>query len=102
MNTAYVGKQQRRDLSPRQPQSAALDYASPGVRFKPPCDFRGALRQATFAVGVGLLVFGETVAWGNNRGWSDNIGAWAGIGAGLIAWMVPWPGRLGRKRDMER
>jgi hypothetical protein len=75
-----------------------LDYASPGIRARPPFDFAGALRQATFALGVGLLVFGITVTWGNERAWSENIGAFTGIGAGLIALTISWPGRLGRRR----
>jgi hypothetical protein len=98
MNTAYVDKTTGHDLLPPPQASAALDYASPGIRAKPPFDFTGALRQAIVALGVGLLVFGLTVTWGNERAWSENIGAFTGIGAGLIALTISWPGRLGRRR----
>lgn len=98
MNTVYVDKTMERDVLPPPQASAALDYASPGIRARPPFDFAGALRQATFALGVGLLVFGISVTWGSERAWSENIGAFTGIGAGLIALTISWPGRLGRRR----
>jgi hypothetical protein len=100
MNTAYVDKTVQHDVPQPAPlqASSALDYASPGIRSQPPFDFVGALRQTIFALGVGLLVFGVMVCWGSERAWSENVGAFGGIGAGPIAWTIPWPGRLGRKR----
>src|SRR4051794_13616294 len=92
VNTSYVDRSQEPlDVQQSRAAPADLDYASPGTRLKPPFDYVGFIRQTVFAIGVGLLVFGETVSWGNNRAWSDDAGAWSGFGAGLIAWMIPWP-----------
>jgi hypothetical protein len=99
MDTAYVDRtHERAALPPVAPQpAAALDYASPGMRLREPFDWPGAIRQFFFALGVGLLTFAIFSVWGD-RPWSDDGCGWAGVGAGLIALTMPWPGRFGRRR----
>jgi len=104
MDTAYVDRTADREL-PHVPAStsmvstsAGLEYASPGIRFREPFDWGGAVRQLGFALGVGLFAFAVFSVWGE-RPWVDNGCAFAGFGAGLVALAVPWPGHIGRRRE---
>jgi len=86
------------ELDSLPPLAETLEYESPRRRLPAPFDWSGSVRQLVFSVGVGFLVFGVFDTWGNSR-WEENGVVWAGVGAGFIALMLPWPGRIGRKRD---
>lgn len=100
MDTAYVDRtadaQDR--VQPLISSAPGLEYASPGIRIREPFDWPGIIRQFFFAVGVGLLVFAIFSVWGD-RPWADDGCGWAGVGAGLVALTIPWPGHIGRRRE---
>ncbi len=86
-----------RALSQPRREVLPLEY---GVRQRrlPPIDRTGAIRQIIFATGVGFVVGGAVDIWANSfDAWHDNGIPWVAFGAGFIALVIPWPGRIGRK-----
>lgn len=101
MDTAYVDRSQALENPPPPSMISSapgLEYASPGIGLREPFDWPGAIRQFIFSLGVGLLVFAIFNVWGD-RPWNDDGCAWAGIGAGLVALSIRWPGHIGRRRE---
>ena len=81
-----------------------LAYATPQPKSAGTADFADVLqimiRRIVFATGIGMLVGGLVYAFADNR--RDDPAAMAGVGAGMVALVVPFrklsePVRLGRK-----
>ncbi len=74
-----------------------IAYAAPGLPRRPPVDWAGMARQTAFAVGVSFLAGGLCAAVIHDVNQDPSPG-FIGVGAGLVALTMPWPGRIGRRR----
>ena len=79
-------------------EPAPISYAAPGLPRRPPIDLAGTVRQLVFAFGVGLLTL-SVALWLSRDGRDDSSPVPAGVGAMLVATTLPWPGRIGRRRE---
>ncbi len=75
-----------------------LDYAARRSHIAP-FDWPGTFRQLIFAFGIAFFVAGVCDIWVPSYDlWRDNGILWVSFGAGMVALVVPWPGRIGRKK----
>src|SRR5438105_201601 len=79
------------------PRAVPLDYAARRAP-RAPIDWYATIRQVVFAAGAGFIAGGVTDCWGE-RPWNDNQVLWIGFGAAFIALTLPWPGRIGWRRE---
>src|SRR2546421_4257599 len=79
------------------PHAVPLDYASRRAP-RAPIDWYSTIRQVVFAAGVGFIAGAVTDCWASNP-WKDNEVMWIGCGAAMVALTLPWPGRIGRRRE---
>jgi hypothetical protein len=75
-----------------------ITYAAPGLVRRPPFDWGAAVRQIVFGVGVAFLSAGT--CWVSMHDpQNDPAPMLFGLGAGIVALTLPWPGRVGRRRE---
>ncbi|HEX8523039.1 MAG TPA: hypothetical protein VF669_12345 [Tepidisphaeraceae bacterium] len=76
-----------------------LEYAPRRAGAKPPIDWPPTIRQTFFAVAIGMVAYGSVDMWTSHYDAYRNNGIlWLSIGATVAALMMPWPGRVGRKK----
>jgi hypothetical protein len=77
------------------PEPVPLPYARPVS--PPPLDQGNTVRQLAFSVGVGVACGSLVYAFADS--YRGDASPWVGIGMCLIALTLPFPGRIGRRRE---